>query len=244
MFNIYIDDLIKSLQSRALGCYIGMEFYGCIVYADDILLMLASVMQVGRLTDELKKVRTELDTLTQLSQPADRSILLPDAQWPVLPATTAPTTSSHASAHDGKTFAAYAHDLLAKPDSFKNVVRNRKPRSTPKPIVGKAPDAKLKSVVTTRSVDLFVSRLHPATTNTEIKDCVESMAVANDISSSDLECVKLKSKYEGLYASFYVSLRVDAATLSRALEVFMNAEFWPQGVFVKRYFKPKNGAAQ
>ena len=105
LFNIYIDDLIKSLQSRALGCYIGTEFYGCIVYADDIglLLMLASVMQVGRLTDELKKVRTELDTLTQLSQPADRSILLPDAQWPVLPATTAPTTSSHASAHDGKT---------------------------------------------------------------------------------------------------------------------------------------------
>jgi len=32
--------------------------------------------------------------------------------------------------------------------------------------------------------------------------------------------------------------------MSRAIELFMAADSWPQGVFVKRFFKSKNGIQQ
>jgi len=70
---------------------------------------------------------------------------------------------------------------------------------------------KPKSVVTFRPVDLFVSRLHPNTACSELTDCVESIASASKLSIADVKCEKLKPKYEGLYASFHISLRVDAA---------------------------------
>ena len=42
--------------------------------------------------------------------------------------------------------------------------------------VGKSKDLKLKSVVTARAVALFVSRLHPSTVGSELRECVESVA--------------------------------------------------------------------
>ena len=42
-FNVYIDDLISRLESDRLGCCVNGTYVGCIVYADDILLMSASV---------------------------------------------------------------------------------------------------------------------------------------------------------------------------------------------------------
>ena len=45
-FNIYIDELINSLQKSDFGCHIGREYVGCIVYADDVLLLSASVVHL------------------------------------------------------------------------------------------------------------------------------------------------------------------------------------------------------
>ena len=42
-FNIYVDDLIIDLESSVLGCRIGNQFLGCVMYADDLLLISASV---------------------------------------------------------------------------------------------------------------------------------------------------------------------------------------------------------
>jgi len=39
------------------------------------------------------------------------------------------------------------------------------------------------------------------------------------------------------YFHFFIS--VDSADMKRAIELFMAAESWPMGVFVKRFFKPK-----
>jgi len=50
----------------------------------------------------------------------------------------------------------------------------------------------------------------------------------------------LTSKFESLYSSFHVAVKVDSADLSRAVDIFMSANAWPAGVFVKRYFRPKN----
>ena len=39
LFSIYINDVIINLQYSRRGCYIGQVFFGCILYADDILLI-------------------------------------------------------------------------------------------------------------------------------------------------------------------------------------------------------------
>jgi hypothetical protein len=36
---VYVDELIERLESRSIGCCIGNKFFGCCVYADDILIL-------------------------------------------------------------------------------------------------------------------------------------------------------------------------------------------------------------
>ena len=54
----------------------------------------------------------------------------------------------------------------------------------------------VKSVDTVRTVDTFVSRLHPSTAESELVDCVQS--VKGDMHITDVQCKKLQSKYEEL----------------------------------------------
>ena len=42
LFSVYIDDLFSSLRSSGLGCSLNSIFYGCLGYADDLLLLSAS----------------------------------------------------------------------------------------------------------------------------------------------------------------------------------------------------------
>ena len=42
LFSVYIDDLILSLRASGWGCYIATQFFGCLGYADDLLLLSAS----------------------------------------------------------------------------------------------------------------------------------------------------------------------------------------------------------
>ena len=39
LFCIYVDDLLMSLKESGYGCRIGLNFYGCFGYADDIVLL-------------------------------------------------------------------------------------------------------------------------------------------------------------------------------------------------------------
>jgi len=43
LFIRYVDDLIVQLSSSGLGCHIGDNFLGCVMYADDLLVLSASV---------------------------------------------------------------------------------------------------------------------------------------------------------------------------------------------------------
>jgi len=43
LFNLYVDNLIESLQNSGLGCYICTSFLGCIMYADDLILLSPSI---------------------------------------------------------------------------------------------------------------------------------------------------------------------------------------------------------
>ena len=43
LFNIYVDELIDSLSDSGFGCYIGSQFFGCIMYADDLIMLSPSL---------------------------------------------------------------------------------------------------------------------------------------------------------------------------------------------------------
>ena len=49
MFNLYIRDLVYKLRDK--GCYICNQFAGCILFADDILLLSGSVIQLEKMLD-------------------------------------------------------------------------------------------------------------------------------------------------------------------------------------------------
>ena len=43
MLNLYIDILLKRLEAKGIGCYMGNIFMGCLGYADDIVLLAPSI---------------------------------------------------------------------------------------------------------------------------------------------------------------------------------------------------------
>ena len=42
LFSVYIDGWLRQLRSSGLGCYVDHFFFGCLGYADDLLIMSAS----------------------------------------------------------------------------------------------------------------------------------------------------------------------------------------------------------
>jgi len=88
-----------------------------------------------------------------------------------------------------------------------------KTKTVSKHVVGKSKDLKLKSVVTTRAADLFVSRLHPSTVGSELRECVESVAGLSKIAVVETKSDKLKSRVEGLYSSFHVLMLLNCHVL-------------------------------
>ena len=49
LFSIYIDVLIQSLQKSGYGCRVGDMYVGCIAYADDILILTASMYSLNKM---------------------------------------------------------------------------------------------------------------------------------------------------------------------------------------------------
>jgi hypothetical protein len=43
LFNIYMDELINNVKKEGYGCHIGTEFYGILLYSDDILLLAPTI---------------------------------------------------------------------------------------------------------------------------------------------------------------------------------------------------------
>ena len=118
-----------------------------------------------------------------------------------------------------------------------------KDRPKRKPVVGSSTtNNRVKSVDTVRTVDIFISRLHPSTSCSELSECVET--VKGSLCVTDIKCNKLQSKYEHLYSSFHVAVTVSTMHFKSAIDLFSSAEAWPTGVFVKRYFHPRNGSTE
>ena len=61
MFAVYIDGIINKLESAGLGCWLGNVFVGCILYADDIVLILPTVHSLQMTLDVCCSFALEVD---------------------------------------------------------------------------------------------------------------------------------------------------------------------------------------
>lgn len=61
LFNIYVDSLINALRTSDLGCHLGDIYVGCIVYADDIILLPTSMDNLQKILDICYLHGRELD---------------------------------------------------------------------------------------------------------------------------------------------------------------------------------------
>jgi len=57
---VYVDGLIHRLEITKLGCWIGDCYMGCILYADDLILISASVCQLQRMINVCVEEATKI----------------------------------------------------------------------------------------------------------------------------------------------------------------------------------------
>ena len=63
LFNIYIRCVIDSLVKSALGCHVYDVYVGCLMYADDIVLLSASVVHFQSILDIGRKEGPNIDII-------------------------------------------------------------------------------------------------------------------------------------------------------------------------------------
>ena len=63
LFAIYVDDIIVELKSSQEGCSIGGLYLGCVMYADDLLLLSASLTTLQRMINICASVAGHLDII-------------------------------------------------------------------------------------------------------------------------------------------------------------------------------------
>jgi len=63
LFSIHVDCIVEKLRMSNKGCYINQQFWGCILYANDILLLSASVFDLQDMIDIRACVLKELDMI-------------------------------------------------------------------------------------------------------------------------------------------------------------------------------------
>ena len=201
--------------------------------------------EVSVLRQEVSVLRQEMVPLRQLKAEVDEvrkdvSALSADVDnFPPLPgpAATTEAVTTGATSTQRKLFADHALLLRNSGMSQQKSKRNRSP------VVGSSSsNDRVSAVSTVHTIDIFISRLHPQTTMADVKECVDVIK-GDEISVDNVECEKLKARYEHLYASFYVKVQVKSSEMKRALELFMCEKSWPNGVLVRRYFsqKQRNG---
>jgi len=202
----------------------------------------AEVRAVKQLSDEVAALREEVKQLrqlkTQVAAVCQNSVPLSDIEFPSLGISDTSSQVSGSVLPESIPYAEHVKQLRAS--GIRPKVVKQKAKAVNKVLVGTSiGNTHLKSVQTVRTVDVFVSRLHPATVDEDLLQCVDVMK--DKVNILDVTCTRLKSKYEALYASYYVAIKVDSAVLKQAVEVFMSSEVWPNGVFVKRYFRKRDG---
>ena len=68
LFNMYFDTLLCELRRNGEGCYLGRHYVGCIAYADDLILLSASLCNLQSMLDVCHNVGSCLDIVFNSSK--------------------------------------------------------------------------------------------------------------------------------------------------------------------------------
>ena len=71
---LYVDDLIGELRNSGYGIYIGRLFVGCILYADDILLLSFSCYDLQSMLNVCVEFGSKWDILFNLAKSLKLSV--------------------------------------------------------------------------------------------------------------------------------------------------------------------------
>ena len=163
---------------------------------------------------------------------------LDDRQFPPLSLATGPRLEPPRSAIAAESAASFAQ----RAEELKATGLLDGANRPAKTVIGVSTNSqRVTSVKTYRTVDVFVSRLHPSAAKEELVDCVYSCKGELQVHRNGVTCTKLQAKHEHLYASFWVAIRVEACDIKKAIDLFVSPEAWPCGILARRYFVPKNG---
>jgi len=61
LFAIFMDNLINRLQRSGLGCVLNQTYFGCLIYADDIMLISQSVTNMQKMLNICDEFATDVD---------------------------------------------------------------------------------------------------------------------------------------------------------------------------------------
>ena len=89
------------------------------------------------------------------------------------------------------------------------------------------------------SVEFFTSRLEPNTTPAEVSDNVDNTLHVVSIPFDDVKVLALETKH-GLYASFHISLVVNAGNFVKTYDHLFADNVWPNGALIRKFFMPKS----
>jgi len=217
---------------------VGVEHCDVSAILNELHALRCEVRMMAQLKNEVDEMRKEIALLRQ-SQPIAQ--LATAEAWPNLSdgASASGSRGIMAAVDGGERVPIMSSYAKVATDLKESGIAPRKPRIPP--VVGKSTKfTNVKSVVTKRSVDVFTSRWHPQTHVSEVKDCAAEILQGEFTDTDSIVCVQLKSKYEHLYSSFHMSVTVPVASMRHVIDRLMNAESWPDGLLVKRYFRAKN----
>ena len=78
LFAVYIDGLVKKVESSGFGCWLHGLFVGCILYADDIILLAQTTFAMQKMLDICMSGITALDLYFNVSKSV---VMRVDPRW-------------------------------------------------------------------------------------------------------------------------------------------------------------------
>lgn len=140
-----------------------------------------------QLRKEVAMLHAEVNELRQLLS-AGPAVLTNDSEFPALAGNS---INSAGDAAVGKaSFVSLAKDLSDDNTAF-NLVAKKSTKRRPPLFGASSTNSWIKSVSTSRQVDIFVSRLDPNTHEQCLRECVDE--IKGDVKVVDVKCNKLKS---------------------------------------------------
>ena len=55
LFTVYVDDILSNLKKSGLGCHVNEVYVGCLMYADDLLLLSCSLSMLQKMLHVCKE---------------------------------------------------------------------------------------------------------------------------------------------------------------------------------------------